>query len=93
MKAVPGLEDGTFAAGRCSGARGIYSGGRVFSTRMAGYMEALADPGRMWHPADHQQAGGIISGSCGRRRPRHTLHHNVPGCGDIDRAARAPRPA
>lgn len=45
MKAVLGLEDGTFVLGRGFGVSGICSGELVFSTQMTGYMEALTDPG------------------------------------------------
>jgi carbamoyl-phosphate synthase small subunit len=44
MKAVLGLEDGTFVRGRGFGVEGEISGELVFSTQMAGYMEALTDP-------------------------------------------------
>lgn len=45
MKAVLGLEDGTFVAGNGFGVEGICSGELVFTTQMTGYMEALTDPG------------------------------------------------
>jgi carbamoyl-phosphate synthase small subunit len=45
MKAVLGLEDGTFVIGQGFGVEGICSGELVFSTQMTGYMEALTDPG------------------------------------------------
>lgn len=45
MKAVLGLEDGTFVVGSGFGVEGICSGELVFSTQMTGYMEALTDPG------------------------------------------------
>jgi len=45
MKAVLGLEDGTFVVGKGFGVEGICSGELVFSTQMTGYMEALTDPG------------------------------------------------
>ncbi|NLZ29243.1 MAG: glutamine-hydrolyzing carbamoyl-phosphate synthase small subunit [Methanomicrobiales archaeon] len=45
MKAVLGLEDGTFVVGQGFGVEGICSGELVFSTQMTGYMEALTDPG------------------------------------------------
>lgn len=44
MKAVLGLEDGTFVIGEGFGAEGSCSGELVFSTQMTGYMEALTDP-------------------------------------------------
>ncbi|WP_286878985.1 carbamoyl-phosphate synthase domain-containing protein, partial [Methanoculleus sp. UBA413] len=44
MKAVLGLEDGTFVVGSGVGVEGICSGELVFSTQMTGYMEALTDP-------------------------------------------------
>ncbi|MCE5338243.1 MAG: glutamine-hydrolyzing carbamoyl-phosphate synthase small subunit [Methanomicrobiaceae archaeon] len=44
MKAVLGLEDGTFVVGNGFGVEGIYSGELVFTTQMTGYMEALTDP-------------------------------------------------
>lgn len=44
MKAVLGLEDGTFVIGNGFGVEGTCSGELVFSTQMTGYMEALTDP-------------------------------------------------
>jgi carbamoyl-phosphate synthase small subunit len=44
MKAVLGLEDGTFVVGDGFGVEGICSGELVFTTQMTGYMEALTDP-------------------------------------------------
>ncbi|MDD1715665.1 MAG: glutamine-hydrolyzing carbamoyl-phosphate synthase small subunit [Methanolinea sp.] len=44
MKAVLGLEDGTFVTGEGFGVEGACSGELVFSTQMTGYMEALTDP-------------------------------------------------
>ncbi|WP_332449484.1 glutamine-hydrolyzing carbamoyl-phosphate synthase small subunit [Methanoculleus sp.] len=44
MKAVLGLEDGTFVVGNGFGVEGACSGELVFSTQMTGYMEALTDP-------------------------------------------------
>ncbi|MCK8517462.1 glutamine-hydrolyzing carbamoyl-phosphate synthase small subunit [Methanoculleus sp. 7T] len=44
MKAVLGLEDGTFVIGNGFGVEGICSGELVFTTQMTGYMEALTDP-------------------------------------------------
>jgi len=44
MKAVLGLEDGTFVIGNGFGVEGACSGELVFSTQMTGYMEALTDP-------------------------------------------------
>ncbi len=44
MKAVLGLEDGTFVVGSGFGVEGVCSGELVFSTQMTGYMEALTDP-------------------------------------------------
>ncbi|HUU75777.1 MAG TPA: glutamine-hydrolyzing carbamoyl-phosphate synthase small subunit [Methanoregulaceae archaeon] len=44
MKAVLGLEDGTFVTGKGFGVEGECSGELVFSTQMSGYMEALTDP-------------------------------------------------
>ncbi len=44
MKAVLGLEDGTFVKGEGFGVPGERSGELVFSTQMTGYMEALTDP-------------------------------------------------
>jgi carbamoyl-phosphate synthase small subunit len=44
MKAVLGLEDGTFVLGKGFGVEGSCSGELVFTTQMTGYMEALTDP-------------------------------------------------
>jgi carbamoyl-phosphate synthase small subunit len=44
MKAVLGLEDGTFVRGEGFGTEGECAGELVFSTQMSGYMEALTDP-------------------------------------------------
>lgn len=44
MKAVLGLEDGTFVTGEGFGVEGECSGELVFNTLMTGYMEALSDP-------------------------------------------------
>jgi carbamoyl-phosphate synthase small subunit len=44
MKAVLGLEDGTFVVGKGFGVEGSSSGELVFTTQMTGYMEALTDP-------------------------------------------------
>ena len=44
MKAVLGLEDGTFVIGEGFGVEGACSGELVFTTQMTGYMEALTDP-------------------------------------------------
>jgi carbamoyl-phosphate synthase small subunit len=44
MKAVLGLEDGTYVTGEGFGVEGECSGELVFSTQMTGYMEALTDP-------------------------------------------------
>ena len=44
MRAVLGLEDGTYVIGEGFGAEGEVSGELVFSTQMTGYMEALTDP-------------------------------------------------
>jgi carbamoyl-phosphate synthase small subunit len=44
MKAVLGLEDGTWVTGEGFGAEGECSGELVFTTQMSGYMEALTDP-------------------------------------------------
>ncbi len=44
MKAVLGLEDGTFVIGKGFGVEGSCSGELVFTTQMTGYMEALTDP-------------------------------------------------
>ncbi|WP_292521205.1 glutamine-hydrolyzing carbamoyl-phosphate synthase small subunit [Methanoculleus sp.] len=44
MKAVLGLEDGTFVVGNGFGVEGTCSGELVFTTQMTGYMEALTDP-------------------------------------------------
>ena len=44
MKAVLGLEDGTFVPGVGFGAEGECAGELVFTTQMSGYMEALTDP-------------------------------------------------
>ncbi|KUK61551.1 MAG: Carbamoyl-phosphate synthase small chain [Methanoculleus marisnigri] len=44
MKAVLGLEDGTFVVGNGFGVEGACSGELVFTTQMTGYMEALTDP-------------------------------------------------
>ena len=49
MKAVLGLEDGTFVVGNGFGVEGICAGELVFSTQMTGYMEALTDPGYAGH--------------------------------------------
>ncbi|MDD1719226.1 MAG: glutamine-hydrolyzing carbamoyl-phosphate synthase small subunit [Methanoregulaceae archaeon] len=43
MKAVLGLEDGTFVTGEGFGVEGETAGELVFSTQMTGYMEALTD--------------------------------------------------
>lgn len=43
MKAVLGLEDGTYVVGEGFGAEGTCAGELVFSTQMTGYMEALTD--------------------------------------------------
>ncbi len=44
MKAVLGLEDGTWLEGEGFGVPGETTGELVFSTQMTGYMEALTDP-------------------------------------------------
>jgi carbamoyl-phosphate synthase small subunit len=44
MKAVLGLEDGTYVVGRGFGGEGECRGELVFTTQMTGYMEALTDP-------------------------------------------------
>ncbi len=44
MKAVLGLEDGTFVIGEGLGAEGIVRGELVFTTQYTGYEEALTDP-------------------------------------------------
>ena len=44
MKAVLGLEDGTYVVGEGFGVEGECTGELVFSTQMTGYMEALTDP-------------------------------------------------
>ena len=44
MKAVLGLEDGQFFAGKGFGVEGECSGELVFNTQMTGYMESLTDP-------------------------------------------------
>jgi carbamoyl-phosphate synthase small subunit len=44
MKAVLGLEDGSYVHGEGFGAEGVAKGELVFSTQMTGYMEALSDP-------------------------------------------------
>jgi carbamoyl-phosphate synthase small subunit len=44
MKAVLGLEDGTYVQGTGFGVEGESSGELVFTTQMTGYMEALTDP-------------------------------------------------
>jgi carbamoyl-phosphate synthase small subunit len=44
MKAVLGLEDGTYTVGEGFGVAGESAGELVFSTQMTGYMEALTDP-------------------------------------------------
>ncbi len=44
MKAVLGLEDGTFIKGDGFGVEGSCSGELVFTTQMTGYMESLTDP-------------------------------------------------
>jgi carbamoyl-phosphate synthase small subunit len=44
MKAVLGLEDGTFVVGDGFGVEGRCCGELVFTTQMTGYMEALTDP-------------------------------------------------
>jgi carbamoyl-phosphate synthase small subunit len=44
MKAVLGLEDGEVITGTGFGVEGVCTGELVFSTQMAGYMEALTDP-------------------------------------------------
>ncbi len=44
MKAVLGLEDGTYCIGNGFGVEGCASGELVFTTQMSGYMEALTDP-------------------------------------------------
>ena len=45
MKAVLGLENGQYFFGEGFGVEGKTSGELVFTTQMAGYMEALTDPG------------------------------------------------
>jgi carbamoyl-phosphate synthase small subunit len=45
MKAVLGLENGRYFFGEGFGVEGKTSGELVFTTQMAGYMEALTDPG------------------------------------------------
>ncbi len=44
MKAVLGLEDGTFVKGEGIGVEGIVQGELVFTTQYTGYEEALTDP-------------------------------------------------
>jgi carbamoyl-phosphate synthase small subunit len=44
MKAVLGLEDGTFVIGEGLGVEGIVRGELVFTTQYTGYEEALTDP-------------------------------------------------
>ncbi len=44
MKAVLGLEDGTFIKGKGMGVEGIVQGELVFTTQYTGYEEALTDP-------------------------------------------------
>jgi len=44
MKAVLGLEDGTFVTGEGLGVEGIVQGELVFTTQYTGYEEALTDP-------------------------------------------------
>ncbi len=44
MKAVLGLEDGTFVRGEGIGVEGIVQGELVFTTQYTGYEEALTDP-------------------------------------------------
>ncbi len=44
MKAVLGLEDGTYFRGEGFGVEGERTGELVFTTQMTGYMEALTDP-------------------------------------------------
>jgi carbamoyl-phosphate synthase small subunit len=44
MKAVIGLEDGTFMIGEGVGVEGIVQGELVFTTQFTGYEEALTDP-------------------------------------------------
>jgi carbamoyl-phosphate synthase small subunit len=44
MRAVLGLEDGTYVVGEGFGREGECSGELVFSTQMTGYMEAMTDP-------------------------------------------------
>ncbi len=44
MKAVIGLEDGTFLKGNGLGVKGIVQGELVFTTQYTGYEEALTDP-------------------------------------------------
>ena len=44
MKAVLGLEDGTYVVGEGFGIEGECRGELVFSTQMTGYIEALTDP-------------------------------------------------
>ena len=44
MKAVLGLEDGTFVKGEGLGVEGIVQGELVFTTQYTGYEEALTDP-------------------------------------------------
>ena len=44
MKAVLGLEDGTFVIGEGLGVEGIVQGELVFTTQYTGYEEALTDP-------------------------------------------------
>src|SRR4030067_3396798 len=44
MKAILGLEDGTFVKGEGLGVEGIVQGELVFTTQYTGYEEALTDP-------------------------------------------------
>ncbi|VVB89970.1 GMP synthase [glutamine-hydrolyzing] subunit A [uncultured archaeon] len=44
MKAVLGLEDGTFVRGEGMGVEGVVQGELVFTTQYTGYEEALTDP-------------------------------------------------
>jgi carbamoyl-phosphate synthase small subunit len=44
MKAVLGLEDGTYVIGKGFGVAGCRTGELVFTTQMTGYMESLTDP-------------------------------------------------
>ncbi|HUL62126.1 MAG TPA: glutamine-hydrolyzing carbamoyl-phosphate synthase small subunit [Methanocella sp.] len=90
MKAVLGLEDGTFVVGEGFGKKGITCGELVFATPYTGYEEALTDPsykgqtllftypliGNYGVNADNFQSNGIqAAATVIRERCDHPSHH------------------